>query len=109
MNHTDPRVSIEVSDAQGRTLAEIGDQLVADYAAGFDVVRATATVGGAEALVLDNLPGQDLNRRVAVLHNDRLYSFFFTPLGETDEARAALDAFYQGVLGSFWFLDEASG
>jgi hypothetical protein len=109
MNHTDPRVSIEVSDAQGRTLAEIGDQLVADYAAGFDVVRATATVDGAEALVLDNLPGQDLNRRVAVLHNDRLYSFFFTPLGETEEARAALDAFYQGVLGSFWFLDEASG
>jgi len=109
MNHTDPRVSIEVSDAAGRTLGEIGDQLVADYAPGFDVVRTTATVGGAEALVLDNLPGQDLNRRAAVLHDGQLYSFFFTPLGETDEARAALETFYQGVLGSFRFLDEASG
>lgn len=107
MNHTDPRVGIEVSDAQGRTLEEIGDQFVADYALGFDVVRSTTTVGGAEALVLDNLPGQDLNRRVVVLHNGRLYSFFFTPLGETDAFKAALDAFSQGVLGSFQFLDGA--
>jgi hypothetical protein len=108
MNHSDPRVGIEVSDAQGRTLAEIGDQLVADYAAGFDVVRGSTTVGGAEALVLDNLPGQDLNRRVVVLHDGRLYSFFFTPLGETDETRAALEAFYQGVLDSFQFLEGAA-
>ncbi len=107
MNHTDPRVGIEVSDAQGRTLEEIGDQLVADYAPGFAVERGAATVGGAEALVLDNLPGQDLNRRVAVLHNGRLYSFFFTPLGETDETRAALEAFSRGVLDSFRFLDGA--
>ena len=28
-------------------------------------------------------------------------------LGETDEARAALEAFYQGVLASFRFLDGA--
>jgi hypothetical protein len=107
MNHSDPRVGIEVSDAQGHTLAEIGDQLVADYAPGLAVERGTTTVGGAEALVLDNLPGQDLNRRVAVIQDGRLYSFFFTPLGETDEARAALEAFYQGVLASFRFLDGA--
>ena len=107
MNHTDPRVGIEVSDAQGRTPEEIGDQFMADYAPGFAVARGTTTVGGVEALVLDNLPGQDLNRRVVVLHNGRLYSFFFTPLGETEEARAALEAFYQGVLASFRFLDGA--
>lgn len=106
MNHIDPRASIEVSDAAGRTLAEIADALAAEYAAGFDVQRAATTVGGEEALVLDNLPGQDINRRVVVLHNGRLYSFFFTPLGETDEARTALESFYQNVIDSFRFLAE---
>lgn len=106
MNHTDPRVGIEVTDGGGRTLAQIGDQLVADYASGFAVERGTTTVGNDEALVLDNLPGQDINRRVAVLHNGRLYSFFFTPLGEEGDARAAFEAFYQGTLDSFRFLDE---
>ena len=48
-----------------------------------------------------------LHRRVVVLHDGWLYSFFFTPLGETDETRAALEAFYQGVLASFRFLDGA--
>lgn len=105
MNHVDPRVGIEVTDGAGRTLTAIGDQLMAGYASGFDVLRGTTKVGGEDALVLDNLPGQDFNRRVAVLHNGRLYSFFFTPLGETDEARAAMAAFYRGILNSFTFLE----
>jgi len=106
MNHIDPRAGIEVSDAAGRTLAEIADALAADFAAGFDVQRSETAVGGEQALVLDNLPGQDLNRRVVVLHNGRLYSFFFTPLGETDEARSAFETFYQLVLDSFRFIAE---
>ncbi|HAJ34711.1 MAG TPA: hypothetical protein DCL15_03300 [Chloroflexi bacterium] len=105
MNHIDPRVSIEVSDAAGRSLTEIGDAVVAEYAAGFDILRAMATVGGEPALVLDNLPGQDLNRRVLVIHNGRLYSFFFTPLGEEGEARAAFEAFYQGVIDSLRLIE----
>lgn len=109
MNHTDPRVSIDVTSADGRSLEEVGDQIAADYT-GFDVPSGMATVDGEEALVLDNLPGQDLNRRLVVMHGDRVYSFFFTPLGDTDEARARMEAFYQQVLNSFRFLDgEASG
>ncbi|MCB0130151.1 MAG: hypothetical protein KDD78_04860, partial [Caldilineaceae bacterium] len=68
MNHTDPRVGIEVTDVDGRTLAEIGDQLVADFA-DFEVVPAPIMVDGQEALMFDRLPGQDLNRRVVVIHN----------------------------------------
>jgi len=105
MNHVDPRVGIEVTDAGGRTLDEIGEQFVAEYAPGFPVARGTTTVGGEDALVLDNLPGQDLNRRVAVIRDGRLYSFFFTPLGEEGEARSAFESFYQGILDSFEFLE----
>jgi len=108
MNHTDPRVSIEVSDAAGRALEEIGDAVAAEFAAGFDILREQATVGGEPALVLDNLPGQDFNRRVLVIHDGRLYSFFFAPLGEAGEASAAFEAFYQGVIASFRFI-EAGG
>jgi len=78
---------------------------VADYGAGFDIQRSATTVDSEEALVFDNLPGQDLNRRVVAVHNSRLYSFFFTPLGEKAETQAAIEAFYLGVLGSFRFLE----
>jgi len=109
MNHVDPRVSIHVEDAAGRTLAEVADQLDADFALpGIAVERSSITIDGVEAIVLDNLPGQDLNRRIVLLHNARLYSFFLTPLGETEAARAAAEAFFQGVLGSLRFFDATS-
>lgn len=104
MNHSDPRASIEVSNAAGRTLAEIGAAVASEYAAGFDIPQQAITVDGETALMLDNLPGQDLNRRVLVIHDDRLYSFFFTPLGEESDARAAFENFYQGVIESFRFI-----
>lgn len=106
MNHLDPRVEIVVTAALTHTLETVAADLEAQYGLpGTPVERGSITVGGVEAVLLDNLPGQDLNRRVALLHNGRLYTFFFTPLGEPGEARAALEAFYQGVLDSFRFLD----
>ena len=106
MNHIDPRVSILVADAAGRTLTEVADQMEADYTLpGIEVERSSITIGGVEAIALHNLPGQDLNRRIALIHNERLYSFFLTPLGETDAARTAAEAFFQGVLGSLRFLE----
>lgn len=100
MNHTDPRVEIVVMDALTHTLATVAADLAAQYGLpGSPVEQGSITVAGADAVMLDNLPGQDLNRRVALIHNGRLYSFFFTPLGEPGEA------FYQGILDSFRFLD----
>jgi hypothetical protein len=32
--------------------------------------------------VLDNMPGQDTNRQVVIVHNDRLYKLNFVPVGE---------------------------
>jgi uncharacterized protein YraI len=107
MNHVDPRVAITAGDASGRTLAQLVDQLEAEYApAGMNVERGSITVGGVEAVLLDNLPGQDLNRRVVLIHNGRLYIFFFTPLGEPGPARIQMETFYQQILDSFRFLDE---
>ena len=105
MNHTDPRVAIAVEDTAGRTLEQVAEQWLADYVPpGFAVAQDMTTVDGVDAFVLDNLPGQDLNRRVAIIHDGRLYSFFFTPLGESGAANAALETFYASILDSFHFL-----
>jgi hypothetical protein len=110
MNHLDPRLSIQVEDAAGRSLADVARQIEADYAPpGFTVERGAITVDGIEAVLFDNLPGQDLNRRVAFIHNGRLYSLFFVPLGdEGSEARRQAELLYQQVMGSFRFLDSTA-
>lgn len=106
MNHLDPRVEIVVTEALTSTLATVAADLETQYGLpGTPVERSSMTVGGVDALLLDNLPGQDLNRRVVLIHNDQLYTFFFTPLGAPSEVRAAMEAFYQGILDSFRFLD----
>lgn len=111
MNHVDPRVSITVEAANGRTLEEVADRLEADYVPqGMTIARGYTTVAGMEAVLLDNLPGQDLNRRVALVQNGQVYSFFFAPLGEEGTAtRQQAEALYQTVLDSFRFFTETTG
>ncbi len=107
MNHWDPRLSIAVSDAAGQTLEDIAAQLATDYAPpGFEITPQSITVAGEGAVLLDNLPGQDLNRRVAFLHGGSLYSLFIAPLGdEGSEVRQQAEMLYQLALESFRFLD----
>ncbi len=107
MNHWDPRLSIAVSDAAGQTLEDIAAQLATDYAPpGFEITPQSITVAGEGAVLLDNLPGQDLNRRVAFLHGGSLYSLFIAPLGdEGSEVRQQAEMLYQLALESFRFLE----
>jgi hypothetical protein len=107
MNHLDPRVSIGVEDAAGRSLEEVSRKMEADYALpGFNVERSDITVDGVQAVMFDHLPGQDLNRRVAFLQNGRLYTLFFAPIGDEDsETRRQAEALYQQVLTSFRVLN----
>jgi hypothetical protein len=101
MNHVDPRVSIEVSEAGDRTLAQVAEELTANYVpAGETAEQQAVTVGGVEGVLLDNLLGQDLNRRLAFVHNRRVYSLMLTPLSP------AAEPFYQAVLDSLRFTSE---
>ncbi len=106
MNHIDPRVSIAVEAANGRTVDEVAAQALADYGlpAGINNPQ-TITVAGEPAIMIDNLPGQDLNRRLFVIHGEQLYSFFFAPIGdEGTVAREQAEALYNSVVESFHFL-----
>ncbi len=100
LNDISPRVGIEVTAAGDRTLAGITDQMIADYVpAGTEVTSQTLTIDGEEAVRLDNLLGQDLNRRVVVKHNNLVYSLMFMPLSPEAEP------LYQAVLDSLRFVE----
>jgi hypothetical protein len=109
MNHVDPRASIAVEAAQGRTVDAVAAQALADYGlpAGMNNPQPI-TVAGESAIMIDNLPGQDLNRRLFVIHGDQLYSFFFAPIGEEGTAvREQAEVLYTTIVDSFRFLPES--
>jgi hypothetical protein len=106
MNHQQPRASIAVEEAAGRSAAQVADELAASFA-GFDVKRSSTTIGDQEAFVLDNLPGQDTNRQVVLVHGGRLYRLMFTPLGaDYGEVGAQTGVLYATVVESLRFLPQ---
>lgn len=107
LNVSDPRLHIELADTEGRTLDQIADQVAADYSIpGMEIERSRIMVGGEEAIVLDKLPGQDINRRVLIVHNDRLYNLMFAPASEdAGETYERMEQLYSLVLNSFTFLE----
>jgi hypothetical protein len=103
-----PRVTITVSDAAGRAASEIAGAVVAQVEAclpGWGVRRSATQIGGETAIVLDNLPGQDIGRQVVVAHNGQHYSLTFEPAAPagTDPVRQ-MEQFYKTVMDSFRFL-----
>ncbi len=92
---------IEISDAYGRTAEKIADQDLT-YAAGVDVGRWTVTLDGEQAAVLDGMPGQDLQRRVYVVHQQNLYVLAFMPTRTENKAAAdQMEALYTAVTNSW--------
>ncbi len=107
LNVEAPRAFIEVRDAAGRTAPEFAAEIIADLTGGqpgWDIQQRTATIGGEPAIVLDNLPGQDINRQVVVVHGDRLYRMTFVPADPAQgEVYAAMERLYRTVTDSFRF------
>jgi hypothetical protein len=107
LNVEQPRLHIEVQEAEGRTAAQVADGLVADVEAampGFNVERTTVTLDGEQAVVLDHMPGQDINRQLFVVHNDRLYRLTFAPADEAvGDTYTQMESLYATVINSFSF------
>ena len=98
LNVTEPRLSISIVGAGARTL----DQVVADIQASlpaYDFRPSTVDIAGQTAAVLDNVPGQDLMRRVLFISNGRLYDLTFSPADHAD-----LEAFYSTIVDSLQLL-----
>jgi hypothetical protein len=66
-------------------------------------------VGGELGVVVDNVPGQDVNRQLFVVHNGRLYTFLFAPADdERPEMLAQMEDLYETVVDSFTFIAPAA-
>ena len=92
---------LERSDAYNRTAEVIADQDMT--AAGLSSVgRSFVTIDGEPAVVLDGMPGQDLQRRVYVVHDGTLYVLAFMPTrSENKAAGDQLEALYAAVMNSW--------
>lgn len=101
LNAGDPRAMITVTPSDGRTAPELADEIVAGFE-GFEVERSDGSVAGEPAIILDNLPGQDINRRVIFEHEGRLYHIYFSPLDPANTA--PIDDFIAGILDTFTFI-----
>lgn len=101
LNAGDPRAMITVTPSDGRTAPDLADEIVAGFE-GFEVERSDGSVAGEPAIILDNLPGQDINRRVIFEHEGRLYHIYFSPLDPANTA--PIDDFIAGILDTFTFI-----
>jgi hypothetical protein len=92
---------LETSDAYDRSASVIADQDLT-YASGVEVDRWTVTLGGEEAVVLDGMPGQDLQRRVYVVHQQKLYMLGFMPSHSTNtDVNDQMEALYTAITSSW--------
>ena len=97
-------MQIITENASGRTAAQVADSQIAEAGEGFNITRSEILMDGKTAVVVDGLPGQDPSRKVFIVGNDRLYTFFFTPWVPNAEGFSQLEKLYTTVVDSFHLL-----
>jgi len=110
LNINEPSVSVTFKPAEDVTLEQAADQIAGNYAIpGVEVIRQPLTIGGEAAIMLDGLSGQDPNRQVVIVHNDRLYTLYFLQINKNQpELYAQAEMLYNTVIGSFNFRPETN-
>ena len=92
---------LEKSDSQGRTAEKVADEELA-IVPGLNVGRSTVTLGGEPAIVLDGMPGQDLQRRVFIVRGQTLYILAFMPTRSENQAvNDQMEALFTAVTSSW--------
>jgi hypothetical protein len=95
---------IEVSDASGRSLSQVAEEVAAQGNPDIPVRRTDLVVSGVEAIRLDDIYTYDVLRKVVMVSDDRVYILIFLPWGEGVEDFARLEDLYNTVIGSFAIL-----
>lgn len=105
LNHEAPAAIVTFGSAGGKSLDDITSQYLTDYA--FPDTEAQAiTLGGKAASMLDNLPGQDTNRRVVAVNDDSLVDITITRIGpDYGPTGEEAEDLYSMITSSFHFID----
>lgn len=100
-----PLAWITSMPSEGQTLEALAAQRLAEYAWP-DTQPESIMLGGEPAVMLDNLPGQDTNRRVVAVHDDRVYDLVINGIGANyGEAGELAEALYDTVITSLQFIN----
>jgi len=71
---------IFVEPANSRTTEQVVEAVIAQQGPGFNIsVSPAMDIEGSQALVVEGLPGQDVNRQLFTVHGDQLYHMTFVP------------------------------
>ncbi len=109
LNAEDPHLFIDVKPADGKTVDQVADQLVADYTVpGLEVKRLPLVIDQEQAIRLDGLTGEDVNRQVVVIHNDLLFHLTFAPIPDSQYGLAQAEELYNTAIQSFTFHPETN-
>ena len=98
---------LEISDSNNRTAEEIADEdkqyaVTQQGVPNENLDRWMLSLGGEQAVVLDGMPGQELQRRVYVVHQQTLYVLAFWPIrSENKAAGDQMEALYTTVTNSW--------
>ncbi len=97
---------ILMEPASGRTAAQVADAQIAEWGADFGITRSEILVDGQQAVVVDGLPGQDSQRKVFVVGNERLYTLAFLPWFPSNDPSqpAPLENLYAMIVDTIHFL-----
>ncbi len=91
--------------SEGRAEAVVGALLATMTMPADTLEQSTITLGGVPAIRIDNLPGQDVNRRLFAVHEGLVYDLTFVPFDETrPDAMAEAELLYETIIESFHFM-----
>lgn len=99
---------VSISEAIGQTAAQAADARFAEIMgnadlSGYNITRTEIIMDGKQAVLMDGLPGQNANRLIFIVNDDRLYQFYFAPWYPKD-GTTPLEKLYQIIIDSFHFL-----
>lgn len=104
LNTEAPLATVSFEPVDDRTMFErYKEFLPPDF--NLDVQPPTINLGGETAVILDNLPGQDLNRRVVTVHDGTLVDIMIARIGpDYGAVGEQAEALYTMITGSFQFI-----
>jgi len=95
---------IQVEATNGLTAAQVADDAIAPLGAGFNITKSDILIEGAQGVVVDGLPGQDSNRMIFIVKNDKLYTLTFAPWYPNANDPTSLENLYTTIVQTLHFL-----
>lgn len=104
LNTEAPLATIRSEALDGRSIQEV----IPDYPPDEEMAAMsllTIDLGEEMATVFDNLPGQDINRRIITVHDDTVYDLMIARIGEEyGEVGEAAEELYELITSSWQFI-----